>query len=226
MITNKSGWQKWRFKQDLLSGWVRCLNFSVGTSFFLDLGERVMIKNELIPATNPAGRATRMNLTELSMSRAGRSSTRTERACLVSIHRIACRGFQGRGHALNNRYLTLPVMSDAPSGRFWTVRLMSDAPSDRFWTMRLTSDALSDRFCTVRLTSDAPSDRFCTLRLSSDAPSDRFCTLRLSSDALRNPFSTPVLNGDAPQDRFSWHPLNTNPMLNENRILGLRNTMG
>ena len=153
-----------------------------------------------------------MNLTELSMSRAGRSSTRTEVACLGSILKITPRGPQSG--------------ETAPKNHSWTVLLTSDALSDRRWTVLLTSDALSDRRWRVPLTADALSDRRWTVPLTSDALSDCRWTVRLTPDASRNPFFTPVLNGDAPLDGFSWHPSNTNPMLNENCLLGLWNPMG
>ena len=111
-----------------------------------------------------------MNLTELSISRAGRSSTRTEGTCLGSSLKIARRGPQGWG----------------------------TAPKNQSWTLSVTPEALKIQSWRVPVTPEAS----------------------------RTPFSTPVLNGDAPQDGFSWHPVNTNPMLNENRNLGLGNTLG
>jgi hypothetical protein len=62
-----------------------------------------------------------MNLTEISMSRAGRSSTRKDGACLVSILKIAHRGFLGRGLSSEKDSQTMPVTPDAVSGRRWTV---------------------------------------------------------------------------------------------------------
>lgn len=125
-----------------------------------------------------------MNLTELSISRAGRSSTRTEGACLGSSLKIARRGRYGWGTTQQIDSLTLRRCGDAPQ-----------------------IDSLTFRRC-----GDAPQNDFLMLRRCGDAPQiDSF---------------TPGLCGGAPQDDFSRHLSNTNPMLNENRNLGLWNTMG
>ena len=139
-----------------------------------------------------------MNLTELSISRAGRSSTRTEGACLVSSLKIARRGPQGRGTAPKNQSCTVPVTPEALRIQSWTVSVTPEALRIQSWTVSVTPEALKIQSWRVPVTPEAS----------------------------RTPFSTPVLNGDAPQDGFSWHPVNTNPMLNENRNLGLGNTLG
>ena len=180
--------------------------------FFLDLGERVMIKNELIPATNPAGRATRMNLKELSMSRAGRSSTRTERACLVSISRIACRGFQGRGHAL-------PIESV-------TFRRCGDALPIESVTFRRCGDALPIESVTFHLCGDALPIESVAFRRCGDALPIESVAFRHCGDALPIDSLNPSLCSGALQDDYFRHHLNINPMQNENRDLGLGNFMG